>query len=451
METAKQMWQWMTEAPRHRTGLRVFQSIIGLAYLYRIATEGPFAGFLWGPGGVAEGTSRYVFGAWLGNILDVAFRSMTGTYLLLAVCAAGCMGLVMGRATRLASGATLLCLTLLEQRLTALGDGGDNVARLALFYFIFALPPRAQAAPGSLRVWVHNLAVVATLFQGMVVYTTAGLMKAFGEKWTNGTALYVISQVNAFSDPLLAPVFQSPIVVTVATYTTVLFQVWFAVAVLSRLRLVWLAIGVLMHGGIAVMMGLITFSGVMMAMDFAFITDSEYAALGRHLDDWRGRLRGWARRRWRRPAAALPSLPALPSLRLFMDGHCPVCRATADRLQRWDAGGSLELRSFRHDDSFRAHGIDEAALERRMHAVDLRTGAVLDGFAAVLAVVRAVPRLRPLWPVLRLGGLLGLGDRLYDAFARRRAIVPDPRACFGVCPIPGRIGKDITLARGGRS
>jgi predicted DCC family thiol-disulfide oxidoreductase YuxK len=425
METVRMTLKWLGEAPRHRIGIRLFQCLLGLVYLYRIATEAPFAGYLWGPTSLAEGSAQTVLGQGLGGLFDRAFTSMAGTQAVLVLLAAASLCLVFGRFTRVASGAALLCLVALEQRLPSLSDGGDNIARLVLFYFLFALPPRAEGKPGSVAVWLHNLAAVAVMFQAVVIYTTAGLMKAFGEKWTNGTALYLISQVDAFSSPAFAPMFENPLISTAAAYGTVLFQVWFAVAVLSRLRLLWLVVGMGLHTGIGVMMGLVSFSLTMMAMDLCFVTDDEYARFFRWLHELRRRLAP-------RPAPE-------PSLILYIDGYCPVCRATGQQLRRWDRRQAIEQRSFRHDGSYQDYGISEAALESRMHAVERRTGQVFAGFQAVCLVVRHLPLGWLAAPVLRLLGRLGWGDRIYDALAARRTIVPDARACdSNGCAVPAR-------------
>ena len=74
-----------------------------------------------------------------------------------------------------------------------------------------------------------------------------------------------------------------PVLTTLATYSTVFYQVCFPVAMLSQLRLLWLAVGVSFHLGILVTMGLVPFSIVMIVLELMLITDREYRALGRRL------------------------------------------------------------------------------------------------------------------------------------------------------------------------
>jgi predicted DCC family thiol-disulfide oxidoreductase YuxK len=93
----------------------------------------------------------------------------------------------------------------------------------------------------------------------------------------------------------------------------------------------------------------------------------------------------------------------------------------------------LEIVSFRHDSGYVAYGISAEDLERRMYAVDVRRGRVLQGFEAARAVARELPLLWPLRLVFAVASLLRVGDVVYDFLAARRLIIPDPRACAGQC------------------
>ena len=122
--------------------------------------------------------------------------------------------------------------------------------------------------------------MLAIALQVSVLYSTAGLTKANGDLWHHGTAMYYISQVQWFSLPIMRDMFKNPIITTMSSYVPVLYQLWFPVAMLSPLRRLWIGIGVLFHIGIAVFMGLVTFSTVMIALDLMFISDQEYARVG---------------------------------------------------------------------------------------------------------------------------------------------------------------------------
>ena len=280
MKSLRSRWQGLADEPHQQHGVRILQVAIGLMLLFRVFTEGPFAAYLWGPRGLGSGSAEYFFGALIGRFLDRIFGTEIGTVAVVVLLGCAALGLLLGFRTRISTGLALLTLLLLEGRLQDLPDGGDNITRLVLCYMLFLIPAASQPARGSLSVWMHNIAVLAIALQVMVLYSVAGFTKAYGDMWHHGTAMYYISQVQWFSLPAMRDVFKSPLITMVSSYATVLYEVWFPVAVISPLRRPWIVIGVLFHLGIAVFMGLITFSIVMIALDLVFISDREYVAMG---------------------------------------------------------------------------------------------------------------------------------------------------------------------------
>ena len=274
---------WLNGAPAHRIGIAMLQRAIGACLLFRVATEGPFADYLWGPNAVAVGSTTVLFGDDVGSRLDVVFRSDLAVRALLAGLAVSGLGLLTQVWTRAATLVAWAIFMILGLRLPELNDGGDNFTALALFYLIGVLPAGASAAPGSLRAWLHNLSFLAVAIQTCMVYFVAGFMKLGGSYWQNGTAFYVISQVEWFSIPEARAWFKKPFIVMPATYSTMLFQVWFPIALFSSIKLWFLALAMAFHLGIAINMGLITFSTVMAGADLALISDAEFQTLRRRL------------------------------------------------------------------------------------------------------------------------------------------------------------------------
>ena len=300
----RKAWEWLALEPQHRLGTRFLQIAVGLMLLFRVATEGRFYGYLWGPSGVGTGGMTRLFGSTVGGVLDKSFATSTGTLGVLAVLALSAILLISGRVTRLATLGAFLTFFMLEQRLPELPDGGDNITRIVLIYMLFLLPPRANPKQGGLLVWFHNLAVLAIIWQIVILYTTSGIMKAYGDKWHHGVAMYYVSQVEWFSLPALRHMFMNPFVVTLSTYIPMFYQLFFAIALLSPLKLPWLLVGMIFHVGVATFMGLVSFSTVMIGLEGFLISDDEYAYL---LALSRG-LRQWANRKWR-----FRRMPAVPS------------------------------------------------------------------------------------------------------------------------------------------
>lgn len=428
MNFLKQALNWLADEPRHRIGVRILQTGIGLVILFRIFTEGPFASFLWGPHGTGDQNAyEAYFGKAAAQIIALPFQTELGTRAVLAALGLGACGLILGYRTRLATALVLVTFNLVMMRNLELGDGGDNVTQLVLIYMLFLIPAGVRAERRSLAVWLHNVAVMAIAAQLMVLYETSGFLKATGEPWSSGIALYNISQVDAFSLPALRGLFKNPYFTTLASYGAMFFLIWFPIAMFSRFKLLWLAIGISFHLGIGAFMGLVTFSSVMISLELFFITDGEHA-----------QFRGWVRSLGPRLLAVLrPRAAASPDLILFIDGYCQYCRATGRMIERLAGEGRIVVTSFRHSDGFLRFGIEAAALSRRMHVVDLETREARAGFGAIRLLSRRLPLLWPLRPVLWLAGALGQGERLYDALAARRRIIPDPRSCEGesVCQV----------------
>ena len=278
------IYSTFTTTPRRRYGVRVLQILMAIHVLYRLATELKFANYLWGPSGLGA--------PYGGPTLDYVFGSKGHFYGFLALHALAAVGLLAGVWTRASTLVLLATVRLLQMRLPELTDGGDNVMLLVTFFGLGFMGPREYGAPGSLRVWVHNLAVSAVVAQTVIIYATAGFYKFMGPVWQNGTALYVISQVDRFTVPMAARLLKNSYICTLGTYGTLAYQAMFPVAIFSRLKKVWLLIGISFHVGIILMMGLVPFSAIMIGLDTALLSDEEIRGLVR---GWRGIVSVWSR------------------------------------------------------------------------------------------------------------------------------------------------------------
>ena len=411
MTAARAGWRWLADHPHQRTGLRIVQIVVGADLLFKTAVYWPLADALWGPNGVAAGRSfGWVLGPRAGRMADLLFATSAGTHALLAAIGAGAIGLIAGRRFYASVALALAGFSLLYWRLP-FAQGDDDLIRFVLAYLLFTLPPRAPVRPGTLRVWLHNVGVLAIAAQIAIVYFIAGFAKAYGEEWQHGTALYYGAQADLYSSPLFHRITQVAPVEAAGTYISVVYPVLFPVAILSPFRVPWLVWGMTFHLFTAVLMGLWTFGMLMIGMDLFLIADREYAAF----------------RRWVR--ARLCGAAPAPAVRLYIDGFCPTCRATARALSSLDWRGRLEIVSFRDPGIPVPAGVAPSQLEREMILVDLRHRSTAGGFAAVRALARLLPPMWPLRPVFALIAWCGWGDRAYRYLAEHRRIVPDPRAC----------------------
>jgi hypothetical protein len=269
---------WLSEKPRNTIGTRVLQVCMGIVICFRIATELPFANFLWGPNGVSsDASSKSMFGQSLGSLIDSLFySSINGIYFLLLILFLGATGFIFNYKTRIATLLCYLSFLLIEIRSPGLNDGGDNIARISLFYMLLLCSNPSKPNLSDLKIWMHNVGVIAIIAQLMIMYWTSGFMKITGEKWQNGTAMYIISNVEWFSLPSVRNIFLNPIITTIGTYVTMVFMILFPIAIFSRFKFLWIFIGGILHIGIAYTMGLLTFSLIMIGLELFIITDEEY-------------------------------------------------------------------------------------------------------------------------------------------------------------------------------
>lgn len=276
-------------------GLSALRILVGTIILVDLAIHVPVRRQLWGPESwyTVEKMAR---DQRLGVSLLGLGDSRLALELGLGALAVAAALFVLGWRTRVVTPVLLLLLWGLHERNPYVTNGGDNLVRILLVYMIFAQldarwsltarlgarvtdrAPRRERDPwlGNL---VHNLAWAACIAQLCVLYLSSALFKAQGEMWQEGTAVYYITRVAEYSSwpELSALLARSPLIITVATYASVILQLAFAFSLTSpRARhLVFLGL-VGMHVGIGFLMGLPVFSAFMVAADVLLFTDAEW-------------------------------------------------------------------------------------------------------------------------------------------------------------------------------
>jgi hypothetical protein len=220
--------------------------------------------------------------------LDMALRSVGvppgfTIPLVFAVYVTGLAALLLGARTRLAAVVAWLTHT----ALLVSGDmsmyGVDRFAQIGLFYCLVfpvgdavsldAIKKPSLKKPGfwcgrpSFEAW---LGLRVLQLHVCIAYTASGVEKALGAQWWNGEALWlaVMGWNNGLVDwSLLAGV---PWLPRVLGWMTLLLEAGAVLFVWRPLtRRVWLAGMIGLHLGIAIVMNLWTFSGVMIAFDVA--------------------------------------------------------------------------------------------------------------------------------------------------------------------------------------
>lgn len=307
---AARAWQHAVEAasiPRCLIGASAFRVLAGMTILYQTLINYAQRQFLFGPQGI------YPYAEFLTRPRGFSIYSLSPDLWYfefvfhVGLIVAGLWTL--GVWTRLMTPLTYVTWFSLHQRNQLLWDGGDNVMQLVLLYACLmqagtycsvqtprpdTRSPTRSAVDGML----HNAGLVAMVIQICLVYEVAGLAKASGASWRNGTALYYALRASEFYLPGVSDrIYSSDTVIALLCHTTVLFQIGFPFFVFlsQTARRLAVLVAISFHVAIASVMGLVTFAMFMMAVDLALISDVEYRAVGEiiaRIGNWRA----WAKR-----------------------------------------------------------------------------------------------------------------------------------------------------------
>ncbi len=303
-------------------GVAVSRILGALAYVGILVTNFGHRQILFGAGAEWARSYRdeYPQASLVGLLEDLSPLAFTVVYLF--VIAVG-VAFALGWHSRLTGPLLLLGAFQILEMDPLVSDQGDNILRIGIFLIlltdnsaVWSLDARRHRHAGTLTGWLptpllqalstpvartgkvllHNGAVIALAAQLVIIYISAGLFKAGGDGWKFGTAISYPLRLDEYRVwPFLNDlVVSSAVGVWLMTYVAVFLQLYFPALLLHRVsRRIALAALVLLHLGIAVLMGLPWFTLAMVAFDGIFVSRPTYEALGR-----------WVERRWQ--AVVLP-------------------------------------------------------------------------------------------------------------------------------------------------
>jgi hypothetical protein len=196
--------------------------------------------------------------------------------------------------TRWLTPCLMVCWTSLMDRGPGIWDGGDNLIAILLIYACFmdvgahftlqGTPTKMLSGRASALTVLHNTALAACSVQVCIVYFVAGLAKARGHTWLDGSALYNSMADLEFGWPGVRELlYNNGLVLSIAGPLTVFFQISFPFFFYlnRKSRLAILAVAICFHLGIGIFMGLVSFAAHFIAAELALISDHEYRTLGR--------------------------------------------------------------------------------------------------------------------------------------------------------------------------
>ena len=216
-------------------------------------------------------------------------------WLVIHECLAILFGLAMaiGLLTRLAVPLAWWFSLMVCHRMTGALFGLDQVVLMLASYLIIArsgsvwsldaritqrrgtswLFPSADACIGN------NIATRLIQIHLCVIYLFGGISKMRGEAWWNGSALWFAAVNYEYQSWDITWIGRSPWLVSGLTMATLFWETFYCALIWPRLtRPICLAMALLVHGGIAIALGMITFGTMMMVANFSFVPPNSLLA-----------------------------------------------------------------------------------------------------------------------------------------------------------------------------
>ncbi len=296
--------------PRRLIGASILRICLGTIVLLHYLIYFRLREFVWGPGGQVSYPDFLRRMHERHDPFSVYALSNSHAYFVFVLGIVVTLIYVVGWQTRI-SGVLMFVFTWsLLHRNDQITNGGHNMLLLILFYLMFAdvgryfsidglrsaasPSPRPRLIDRLLGV-IHNYAIATCVLQVVVMYLFSTFYKLQGHKWQDGTALYYILRCEQFSLPAVSPaIYHNAALVMIGTYSTLIFQSAFPWLIFNR-RLKWLMVlgACMFHASIAILMGLVSFSATIIAVDAILIDDASYMRVRRALQFARDCFAAW--------------------------------------------------------------------------------------------------------------------------------------------------------------
>lgn len=194
--------------------------------------------------------------------------------------------MMLGLFTRVVIPMVLWMTLMVCHRMTGALFGLDQVVVMLATYLMFArsgsvwsldarfrtganetwMRPSAQAAVGN------TISVRLIQLHLCVIYLFGGLSKMRGEMWFEGSALWYTAVNYEYQSLDITWLGHFPMMIALLTASTIFWETFYCALVWPKItRPIALGMAVVVHGGIAVALGMVTFGTIMIVVNFAFI------------------------------------------------------------------------------------------------------------------------------------------------------------------------------------
>lgn len=310
---------WLLESKKSLYGLAVTRIVFGLTGFGLLFFNFSTRLYSFGPGSAWNGEAALPKSdfpkIWLFSAFhDAMLNGAVYTFLYLILMALAVLFTIGWRFKFVLPVYFILWVSFIEAN-DMLGDQGDNMYRIALFFLLFADPAArlsldsrrrgknagtfTPTTPWVIRKWrgenliepqlsnlFHNLTLVVLTAQVCFVYVSGALYKAGGTPWSTGYAIYNPLMTDRFGTwPELSQLvtYWGPMVALIS-WSSIIIQMSFPLMLLTRPTRILALFGILsFHIGIAVLMGLPWFSLTMIAIDSIFIRDRTWKNVGNRI------------------------------------------------------------------------------------------------------------------------------------------------------------------------
>ncbi len=192
------------------------------------------------------------------------------------------VGMCLGLASRWTVPIAWLVTLLTAHRLAPFLFGLDQVVLMLAMYLcvgnsgnVWSIDATWRRDPSQGLAWNNTLAMRLIQLHLCVIYLFGGLGKLRGWMWWDGTAMWFSAASYEYQSLPLTWIGAVPTLGSIVTHATLFWEVFYAAIVWPRwTRPAVLAMAVVVHGGIALFMGMITFGTMMMVANLAFVEPS---------------------------------------------------------------------------------------------------------------------------------------------------------------------------------
>lgn len=278
-------------APRRLVGLSLLRIGLGVAALVTYIGDWAYRRELYGDEGLVGifGIARHGRGALGGTVFALADNPTLFDLLYVLGILVSLLFAVFGG--RVFAVLQLVLISSLHTQNPFILDGGDNLTLIVLLFLPFTVSSahfsplasrtqrRLSSGLATAERTLHNTATSIIVTQICIVYLVASMWKIAGFEWQHGIAMERIARTSSYGlTGEVGTLLSIPLVAVTVTWFVMGIQLALPIAVIVRSRLLAYVVGavILMHFGIVLQLGLVTFGITMIAADCVLLGDAHY-------------------------------------------------------------------------------------------------------------------------------------------------------------------------------